>query len=254
MKKANYHTHTYRCKHAVGSDENYVLKAIEGGYKILGFSDHTPLPDSVNGGSMYRMVESELSEYLSSVRDLKAKYADQIEILVALEAEYFPKHEEYIRKLKKDNNLDYLILGNHFENYVSFETSYGNISFENRKILNSYLENMYLAFKSGLYDFCAHPDLICKSGYLTDENLLKGSFDKICDYSLEFDMPLEYNLSGLKHNHRYPNELLFRIAAAKGCKVIINSDAHDPLELTNGLYDIALETLKGYGCNIIYSI
>ena len=40
--KTNYHTHTTRCMHATGSDEEYVLSAIKGGYQILGFSDHTP--------------------------------------------------------------------------------------------------------------------------------------------------------------------------------------------------------------------
>ena len=40
--KTNYHTHTTRCMHAVGSDEAYVLSAIKGGFQILGFSDHTP--------------------------------------------------------------------------------------------------------------------------------------------------------------------------------------------------------------------
>ena len=28
--------------HATGDDEDYVLSAIKGGYRILGFSDHTP--------------------------------------------------------------------------------------------------------------------------------------------------------------------------------------------------------------------
>ena len=39
MIKCNYHTHTKRCNHAVGEDEEYVLSAIENGYKVLGFAD-----------------------------------------------------------------------------------------------------------------------------------------------------------------------------------------------------------------------
>ena len=41
---ANYHTHTWRCMHAEGTEREYVERAIEGGLKILGFSDHTPMP------------------------------------------------------------------------------------------------------------------------------------------------------------------------------------------------------------------
>ena len=42
MRKTNYHMHTKRCMHASGSDEDYVLAAIEGGYEEIGFSDHSP--------------------------------------------------------------------------------------------------------------------------------------------------------------------------------------------------------------------
>ena len=40
--KHNYHTHTTRCHHAEGSDEDYIIEAIKAGYKTLGFSDHAP--------------------------------------------------------------------------------------------------------------------------------------------------------------------------------------------------------------------
>ena len=34
--------HTYRCMHASGTDEEYVLSAIKNGYEEIGFSDHSP--------------------------------------------------------------------------------------------------------------------------------------------------------------------------------------------------------------------
>ena len=43
---ANYHTHTYRCNHASGNDEEYVKKAIAENVKILGsFSDEKILDE-----------------------------------------------------------------------------------------------------------------------------------------------------------------------------------------------------------------
>ncbi len=33
MRKVNYHTHTYRCHHALGNEEEYVQKAIEAALK-----------------------------------------------------------------------------------------------------------------------------------------------------------------------------------------------------------------------------
>ncbi len=40
----NLHTHTWRCHHATGTERAYVEAAIQGDIKILGFSDHTPMP------------------------------------------------------------------------------------------------------------------------------------------------------------------------------------------------------------------
>ena len=43
--KVNFHTHTYRCKHAVGNEEDYVIEAINQNLTTLGMSDHGPYPD-----------------------------------------------------------------------------------------------------------------------------------------------------------------------------------------------------------------
>ena len=45
---ANYHTHTWRCHHADGTEREYVENAIAAGIKILGFSDHTYVPSKWN--------------------------------------------------------------------------------------------------------------------------------------------------------------------------------------------------------------
>ena len=44
--KTNYHTHTTRCMHATGSDEDYVLSAIKGGYYV---ADMRMLPEELPG-------------------------------------------------------------------------------------------------------------------------------------------------------------------------------------------------------------
>ena len=45
--KVNFHTHTYRCKHAVGNEEDYVIEAINQNLTTLGMSDHGPYPDDI---------------------------------------------------------------------------------------------------------------------------------------------------------------------------------------------------------------
>ena len=98
--KTNYHTHTTRCMHATGSDEDYVLSAIKGGYQELGFSDHTPWKYHTDYVADMRMLPEELPGYVESLRSLREKYRDQISIKIGLECEYFPA---YIHWLKDKN-------------------------------------------------------------------------------------------------------------------------------------------------------
>ena len=41
--RVDLHNHTYLCKHAVGSMEEYIQKAIEQKIDIFGFSCHNPM-------------------------------------------------------------------------------------------------------------------------------------------------------------------------------------------------------------------
>ena len=99
--KANYHTHTPRCKHATGTDELYVQAAIRAGFDTLGFSDHTPWPYHSNYVSGIRMELDQFSEYVTSLRNLKEKYRDQLNILIGLECEYFPRYMSWLTETKE---------------------------------------------------------------------------------------------------------------------------------------------------------
>ena len=53
----NYHTHTYRCGHGYGSEEDMVKAAIDLNMQELGFSEHVPLP-------FYRLFLLKFATYL----------------------------------------------------------------------------------------------------------------------------------------------------------------------------------------------
>ena len=61
--KHNFHTHTFRCKHATGDAADYCAVAVERGMQTLGFSDHAALPD--NRWHRERMHYEELDGYVS---------------------------------------------------------------------------------------------------------------------------------------------------------------------------------------------
>ena len=85
----NYHTHTTRCRHASGTEEEYVCHAIDGGLKVLGFSDHTPFifPDGYYTGM--RMFPDQLEDYVASVLALKEKYKKDSQIYCGVEEDAF---------------------------------------------------------------------------------------------------------------------------------------------------------------------
>ena len=85
---ANYHTHTVRCKHAHGTEREYIEAAIENGFKILGFSDHTPQPYPPEYVSNIRMDMNEVENYTDTLVKLRDEYKNDIQIYIGYEVEY----------------------------------------------------------------------------------------------------------------------------------------------------------------------
>ena len=62
--KVNYHTHTRRCNHAIGSEEDYIKAAIEAKFEEIGIACHTPWDFGDGYKSRVRMQPEELDDYI----------------------------------------------------------------------------------------------------------------------------------------------------------------------------------------------
>ncbi len=82
MLWANYHTHTPRCRHAQGTEREYIEAAIRAGIRTLGFSDHAPMLFDDGFVSDFRMLPEETEDYVRTLLQLKREYAGEIEILI----------------------------------------------------------------------------------------------------------------------------------------------------------------------------
>ena len=107
MKQTNFHTHTSRCHHAFGNDEEFVRTAIQNGFEVLGFSDHACWKYDSDFVAHMRMKLDEFDDYKDSVLYLKDRYKKQIEIRFGLEAEYFPKYMDWLLDFCIENEIDY---------------------------------------------------------------------------------------------------------------------------------------------------
>lgn len=224
----SYHTHTKRCNHAFGEDEEYIQKAISLGIKELGFSDHVFLPH--HSQPKIRGEYSQLDDYISSLRALREKYKDQIKIYIGFECEYYPIYEEYYRHLLDDKIVDYLILGQHC--YIDEEGQfqwYFSSNTPKEKYIR-YKDDVINGIKSGLFSYVAHPDLFRSSVENFDEFFVEISKD-IAEAAEKYKVPLEINLGGQRYLRPYPSNEFFSIANKYKNRFIVGSDAHTPEQL-----------------------
>lgn len=228
--KYNLHTHTSRCLHAVGNDEDYVKAAIDASFSSIGFSDHTPWPYEPGFVSSMRMRESELEDYVSSVCMLREKYKDKIDIHIGLECEYFREYIPWLCAMSEKFGIEYLILGHHFSPDEKHGIYNGRI--KTPQGIEQYTNDVLEAMDSGLFLYVAHPDIFMRTYGDFDEHCEKAS-RLIVQKAIETDTPLEYNLLGLSHciadgmKEGYPHSCFWRIAGELGAKAVIGIDAHE---------------------------
>ena len=223
----NLHTHTFRCNHATGEDRAYVEAAIQAGIKVLGFADHCPqfFPDT-DYYSNFRMRPEEAEGYVASLRLLQKEYANDIRILVGFETEYYPKTYDNMIGFFSQLDLDYLIMGQHFiGNEYDDLTMYSSVERESKRLLKRYIAQVLEGLQTGVFTYIAHPDIF---NYQGDGDFYREQMDGFLREIKKLDIPIEFNLLGLKNGRDYPNPLFWQLAAEIGNRTVIGYDAHQP--------------------------
>lgn len=220
----NYHTHTFRNHHTIGTEREYIESAIKNGFRTLGFSEHAPyrFPDGYI--SYFHMFPEDLENYIQTLLVLKAEYAGRIEILIGYEAEFYPRFfDDFLRRITQ-YPVDYLLLGQHYI-HNEIDGSYVYEPTDDPKILKAYVDQCIAGLDTGLYTYLAHPDLINFTGA---ETLYRKEMERLCLAAKERNIPLELNLLGLRTNRTYPSARFFHIAKACDSTIVVGIDAHDP--------------------------
>jgi len=249
----NYHTHTDRCKHAVGSVGDFAARAVELGYKTLGFSDHIPFPD--DRWIKYRMSPEEMGDYINDIDQAIIDFP-QLEIIKGLECEYFTDLKNYYQDMKEKWELEYLVCGCH---WIPFQGEWLSLAaIDNVQRLKAHVDYTIKSMETGLFDFLAHPDNF-GYGYLEWDKEAEEASKDIITAAKELDIPLEINgygfskgplktKSGLRPP--YPQSQFWEIVADQGFPVVVSTDAHDPEELKT-CREKPLALAEKYGLNVI---
>lgn len=256
MRQTNFHTHTTRCHHALDEDEEYVLWAIRNGYEVLGFSDHSCWKYDSNFIPRIRMKVEDFPDYKNSVLNLKEKYKDQIEIRLGMEAEYFPEYMDWMLDFCIENEIEYLVFGNHY--YQSDETKI-YLGGAKGKYMRAYFDTCIEGMKTGMYAYLAHPELILRGTKGKMNKTIERGFHRICKTAKELDMPLEFNIAGMRCNEimryeEYPNANFWKIASQYHNKAIIGVDAHEASALDKKHYMKAKYYLSHFDVELVDDI
>ncbi len=238
MRISNYHTHIYLCKHATGTIEEYILKAINDGFEVLGISDHGPISDEHTAlWRSRRMSMSESIDYLNELKRLKSKYDGQITLLGAFEIEY--SNTYLSRLLEMRESVDYLVLGQH---QIEVNGEFKSVYFkQTQDTIRIYGNTIVEALKSGLFKILAHPEIFMYTYPEFDDVCVEVS-KQIIEAAIKYNIVLEINANGIRDCYRktghlfeqeyykYPHVEFWRLVSEYQQKnnltVVINDDSH----------------------------
>lgn len=236
--RVDLHNHTSLCKHASGTMEEYVLQAIKEKIDTFGFSCHNPM----NFDTQYRMDFKDLPFYLNEIARLKEKYANQIEILTALEIDFLPP---LIEERLFDLPLDYRIGAVHFLGDWGFDNPEFIREYAKRDINDCWVEYFKateMLAKSGKFDILAHMDLLKIFNYRPTKDL-RPQIESVLKAVKKANMCVEINAAGFRKEvkEQYPSIEILQMAFALEIPISFGSDAHAVEQI--GFQRLELESL-----------
>ncbi len=248
---ADYHIHTFLCKHAEGQPEAYLQHAFECGLDEIGLSDHCPWPEGFDQES--RMYVSEYAQYREIVKKLQNNELG-ITVRYGLEIDWVPGRMNEVLPNLENEKFDYLIGSIHHTGEFPFDHP-ATIPVWNSpgmpdKVWNEYAEQLYDMVSHASINIIGHIDLPKKFAIYPPS--LDNFMDKmsiILKKAAERGIAMEINSSGLRKPARevYPSMGILKLAKEKGVKICFGSDAHGPSQVAADFTtSIALAKEAGY--------
>ena len=252
--KTNYHTHTVWCD-GRNTPEEMIVSAIERGFGALGFSSHSSYPDD----SMCTVPAAKLPEYFAEVHRLAEKYADRIDVLCGVEADYIPGITDPDRSRYAKFKPDYIIGSVHYvaapdgalvpvdhSPELLKEGILQHFGGDVKLYLRAYFAQEREMARRFDFDVIGHPDLCRKF------NTKYPYFDEKADWYLDelketaeafakSGKLVEVNTGAISRgwmDDAYPSLAFRDMLRGKGVRFVLNSDSHsaDTLDCAFGRF------------------
>lgn len=265
----NFHTHS-NFSDGSNSLEDYIQEAIKQKFKGLGFSEHSVIPFT----NSFALQKGNEINYCHEVGRLKEKYKEQLEVSLALEADYIPGMNESFKELKERLKLDYLIGSVHLvgrnpdreqlwfidgPRYETYDEGIESVFNGNiREAVTAYWHQLNRMIETEEFDIIGHLDKIKmhNKGRWFDESVRwhTSLIDETIELIAHKNLMVEINTRGVykkRSSTFFPDREIISKLLKRSVRVVLSSDAHHPSELSLCFND-AIKTIKDCGYSEVY--
>jgi len=250
------HTHSKFCYHGHPAETPlYLDRAVELGFQRYTISEHPPLPDRWvdDPGLMAElaMPEERLPEYFAYVKEMKARYADRIEVTAGLELDFLYGSESYADRLVERwaDELEDVVVSVHFlpgkggmrcvdfspEDFRdAFLGYYGSLD----RVVEAYYDHVEMAIEWAsrlpVRKRLGHVNLIAKFSRALpsmDESYIRHRLEKLLPKLKAAGLGIDVNVAGFRVptcGRAYVPEWFIRACLREGIGLVYGSDAHRP--------------------------
>lgn len=263
MELFNYHMHNHYCD-GKGEPEDYVKKAIQLGFKAIGFSSHAPVAIKND----WTMKQENLDKYLEEILSLKEEYKEKIDICLGLEIDYIKGIMGPGDEIYKSIPLEYSIGSVHFMP-IKDSGKYLTVDYseeELRTIIDDGYDGDAYKFVEAYYTFIremassskpniiGHLDLIKKFNkdnlfFREDDERYVNQIEKTLQVIKENNLIVEVNTGGVTRGYIkefYPSQWIVSRCKELNIPMNISSDAHI-VDNIDGCFEAAAEQLRNNG-------
>jgi histidinol-phosphatase (PHP family) len=250
---ADYHSHTHLCRHAGGRPIDYAQAAVVRGIQEIACTEHIPFPN--DPFPAIRMTMAELATYFDDVRE--AQDSGLCTVLLGLEADYQPTLVTgHIQAILDSADFDLILGAVHSGPFWDLTPGCPTATPEFiEQMAHTYYQRVTELAQTGLYDICAHFDLLKRTGVFAPESLLAKIVPPALDAVAAADMAIEINTSGRDHGagEAYPSLQILHWMRERDIPITFGSDAHNPSDVGRYFEDaVQLAREAGYTHRAIY--
>ncbi len=223
----DYHVHT-TFSDGRNSVAECVDRAIELGLPEIGIADHfSPVQPTLWDSAGIELER--LDEYVREVREAAARHPE-IRVLLGLEADYVPEHEDRLRAFLHDWEFDYVIGGVHVVEGFEFDDPArceDPVWADHEALFIQYYETVRMAADCDCFDVIAHLDYIGLWGHKAGP-AARRAIDVALDAIATSGSAMELNTDRVSDPAQcmYPSDELLAAAHDRRIPLVIDSDAH----------------------------